>query len=120
VMGFFLWYVLQFGLTHIVILVAVPVLLFVLVRAMLRTIGIKPSALSHGELRDAVMGLAARAGVACNNLYLLPDNKWKMVNAFASSGRNVTLSQPLVEALTRREVNAMTAHELTHLKENHI
>jgi Zn-dependent protease with chaperone function len=83
-------------------------------------VGMRPFAQSHGELREAVFRLAARGGVTVKNLYVLPSNDWKMVNAFAARGSNVMLSEALVQALTRREADALIAHELTHVRENHI
>jgi Zn-dependent protease with chaperone function len=103
------------------VLLIVPLIVtFLVARNQRAAIGIRPFALSRGELRDAVFGLAARGNVSVRNLYVLPSTKWRIVNAFAARGSNVMLSQALIEALSRREVDALVAHELTHVKERHI
>src|SRR5262249_54947590 len=64
--------------------------------------------------------LAGRVGTKLEQLYLLPSGRGRLVNAFASSGNLVLLSELLVRKLTRREVDAVVAHELGHLAEKHV
>jgi Zn-dependent protease with chaperone function len=84
-----------------------------------RAMGTVPRALTVGDLRDRVFGLAAQAGVRVQQVYVLPAGKGRMVNAFASTGNIVMLTDLLLERLSRREVDAVIAHELTHLRRRH-
>jgi len=81
--------------------------------------GVKPQAITRGELRDRVFDLAERAGVQLRQLMLLPSGKHKMANAFAVGLREVMISERLLETLSKREVDAVLAHELAHLKHKH-
>ncbi len=76
--------------------------------------------LSSGELRDRVFQLAATAGVKLKSLYVISSAKSTMANAFAARGNIVLVTDYLLKRLTRREVHAIVAHELTHLKRQHI
>ncbi|HME08421.1 MAG TPA: M48 family metalloprotease, partial [Bryobacteraceae bacterium] len=76
--------------------------------------------LSGGELRDRVSALAAKAGVRVPNLYLLRSLVPREVNAYAMSGGNVMLTESMLRALPRREVDAVMAHEIGHLRGRHI
>lgn len=69
------------------------------------------------ELYAMVRELAARAGLPMPRVYLIPENA---PNAFAT-GRNpkhgiVAVTQGLLQVLDRREVAAVIAHELGHIK----
>ena len=77
-------------------------------------------AVGSGELRDRVFELAKNAKVRLKNLYVMSTAKSRMANAFAMKGNHVMLTDYLLTHLTRREVDAVVAHELTHLKKNHI
>ncbi len=79
----------------------------------------KPEALSRGELRDRAFELAAKLKVKLRQIYVVPAGKMRMANAFASSADSVLLTDYLVAQLNRREVDAIVAHELGHLKHNH-
>ena len=76
--------------------------------------------LSTGELRNRVFALAANSGVRLKSLYVISSAKSTMANAFAAQGNMVMLTDYLLTHLTRREVDAIVAHELTHLKRQHI
>jgi Zn-dependent protease with chaperone function len=75
--------------------------------------------LSTGELRDHIGALAAKAGVKLRTVYVLSTGKSRMANAFAARGNMVILTDYLLTHLTRREVDAVVAHELTHLHKRH-
>lgn len=79
----------------------------------------KPEALSRGELRDRAFELAAKLKVNLRQIYVVPAGKMRMANAFASSADTVLLTDYLAGQLNRREVDAIVAHELGHLKHNH-
>jgi Zn-dependent protease with chaperone function len=76
-------------------------------------------ALTVGPLRDRAFALARQAGVKLGQIYILPAGKWRMANAFASSGNDLLLTDHLLQHLSRAEVDAIVAHELTHLKHSH-
>lgn len=80
---------------------------------------ITPYALTRGELRDRVFELAHKAGVKLSQVYLLPSTHLQLANAMASHGNHVILTDYLVENLNRKEVDAVLAHELAHLKHRH-
>jgi Zn-dependent protease with chaperone function len=84
-----------------------------------RAIGFMPQAVTHGELREAVFGLAARAGVALAQLYVVPMRKSRLANAFAVQNRTVILTDYLLARLDRAEVEAVLAHEVAHLRLGH-
>ena len=90
-----------------------------LLRLQLRAMGIAPHALTSGSLRDRIFALASQAGVKLQQLYVVPMARSRMANAFAVRGNVVVLTDYLLEHLTRREVEAVMAHELTHLKRGH-
>ena len=91
----------------------------VLLRLQLRAMGIAPHALTSGPLRDRIFALASQAGVKLQQLYVVPMARSRMANAFAVRGNVVVLTDYLLEHLSRREVDAVMAHELTHLKRGH-
>jgi len=76
--------------------------------------------LSTGELRNRVFALAANSGVRLKSLYVISSSKSRMANAFAAQGNTVMLTDYLLTHLTRREVDAVVAHEMTHLKKQHV
>lgn len=69
------------------------------------------------ELHATVRELASRAGIPTPRLYLVPDGQ---PNAFAT-GRSpahgiVAVTEGIVDLLTPRELRAVLAHELAHIK----
>ena len=63
--------------------------------------------------------LAERAGVKLKQIYVLPDAKAQMSNAFARGDNAVMLTGSLLKHLSKREVDGILAHEIGHLKEKH-
>ena len=90
------------------------------IRKIAAAAGRTPEWLSTGELRDRVFELAAKAGVKLKSLYVLSTAKSRLANAFAARGNTVMLTDYLLKHLTKREVDAIVAHELTHLKRKHL
>ncbi len=82
-------------------------------------LGLKPEAATAGPLRDRLFELAARAGVRVRQVYVLSASRTKLANAFAVRGGSVLLTDHLLEQLSRREVDAVIAHELAHLRHRH-
>jgi Zn-dependent protease with chaperone function len=76
-------------------------------------------AISAGELRNRIFELAHKAGVAIKQIYVLPNRPSQLSNAFARSDNAVMLSASLLKHLSKREVDAIMAHEIGHLKEKH-
>jgi Zn-dependent protease with chaperone function len=76
-------------------------------------------AVTSGELRERFFALAERAGVRLRQIYVLPEGQGQMSNAFARSDNAVMLTASLLRHLSRREVDAIMAHEIGHLKEKH-
>lgn len=100
----------------VIALVAGVVGYFVTAWRWARAADLLPVALTVGELRDRVFALAENAGVAVKQLYVLPVSRSRMVNAAAAQGNLVLLTDYLIRSMSRREVDTVVAHELTHLK----
>jgi Zn-dependent protease with chaperone function len=81
--------------------------------------GLAPHAVSSGELRDRVFALASAAGQRLRMLYVVPAARMRLANAFAVRGNVVVLTDHLLAHLSRREIDAVLAHELTHLRLRH-
>jgi Zn-dependent protease with chaperone function len=79
-----------------------------------------PQSLLQGELRDHVFHLCQRAGVHLHQLYILPTPFIPMANAFAQLGDRILLTDQLLNVLNRKEVNAVIAHEIGHLRHRDI
>jgi Zn-dependent protease with chaperone function len=72
--------------------------------------------LTTGELKERVSALAARAGCPQVKLYISFSRHSQLANAFALPGRTIFLTAPLVHLLSKREVDAVAAHELSHAR----
>ena len=81
--------------------------------------GLNMQALDSGDLYDRISGLAEKAGVALQGIWILRTADSRPPNAFACSGQQVVLSDSLVSGLTKSEVDAVAAHELRHLERRH-
>ena len=84
-----------------------------------RALDFAPHAVTTGPLRDRVFALAAAAKVTIRQIYVLPMAKSRVANAFAVHGQTVMLTDYLLAHLGRREVDAILAHEVTHLRYRH-
>lgn len=107
---------LRWGLVLIVLAV---VSRLILVQLFLKSQDLTIQALTSGELRDRIFDLAKLAGVTLNQVYVVPNRRNKMVNAFAMQNGNLMFTQFLLERLTKPEVDAVVAHELAHLQYKH-
>ncbi len=101
------------------LLVAALAARVVLFQRYVAAMGMNLDAVTHGELRERIFALAQRAGVRLRQLYVVPMARSFMANAFAVRGHTVVLTDFLLAHLSRREVDAVLAHELTHLKRRH-
>ena len=72
--------------------------------------------LTAGELKERISELAARAGCPQVKVYISFSTNSQVANAFALPGRTIFLTAPLVRSLSKREVDAVAAHELSHVR----
>lgn len=86
---------------------------------LMKAMDLTPHALETGEMRDRVFALAAKAGVKLRQIYVLPAGKGNLANAFASHAGHVLVSDYLLRTLSKREVDAVMAHEVAHLRRRH-
>jgi Zn-dependent protease with chaperone function len=86
---------------------------------LVKLMGMQPQALTTGELRDAAFRMAQFLGVKLQQVYLIPSGKGQMANAFARKGNTIAFTDYLLSCMSRREVNYVLAHELSHLKLKH-
>ena len=101
-------------------LVAVSVVLLqILVIVKLQIVKDVPQPLTTGELRDKVFGMAGRLGVSLRQIFVLPAGKGQVANAYAAKSRIIMFTDYLLEHLSKREVEAVAAHELAHLRYKH-
>ena len=89
------------------------------IRLLGKSLRLSMYSVTRGELRDRIFELAARAGVKLKQIYVLPEGKAQLSNAFARSDNAVMLTASLLRHLSKREVDAIMGHEIGHLKEKH-
>lgn len=70
--------------------------------------------LSTGELKNRVSELAARAGHRDVRVLVSMSTRPQALNAFALLRNSVILTASLVRSLSKREVDAVVAHEISH------
>jgi Zn-dependent protease with chaperone function len=78
-----------------------------------------PQALTTGELRDRIFAMGSALGVKVTQIFVLPAGKGAVANAFAAKNKVVIFTDYLLRKLNKREVDAVAAHELAHLRHNH-
>jgi Zn-dependent protease with chaperone function len=71
--------------------------------------------LPAGELRERIDELMERAAVHANHVYLLSPAQWRLVNHFLGSAPFIFLTAPLLVHHSKREVDALVAHELAFI-----
>jgi heat shock protein HtpX len=71
-----------------------------------------------GEFKERVSALAARAGCPQVKVYISYSTRSETSNAFALPGKSIFLTAPLVRSLSKREVDAVAAHELSHFRDS--
>ena len=89
------------------------------VRAKIKVSGVAPEALTTGELRDRVFELAKRASVKIKQVFVLSAGRMQVANAYATGAQSVMFTDYLLQRLTKREVDAIAGHELSHLRYGH-
>jgi Zn-dependent protease with chaperone function len=88
-------------------------------RSRQKFLGMQPQALTTGDLRDRAFAMAQQLGVKLQQVYVIPSGKGQMANAFARQGNVISFTDFLLQRMTRREVNYVLGHEMTHLKLGH-
>jgi heat shock protein HtpX len=100
-------------------LAATPII-FLLRRSWLRASGrIRVRQIRSGELKERVTALAAKAGYPRAKVYIYFSRRSKLWNALALPRRGILFTAPLVQSLSRREVDAIAAHELSHSRHSY-
>lgn len=105
--------------TAVVLFILGFVVLVVAKGKLARLLGMQPQALTSGDLRDVAFAIAARLGVKLQQIYVVPAGRGRMANAFARTGNTIAFTDFLLSRMSKREVNFVIAHELTHLRLNH-
>ena len=103
----------------VALLILTVVILQVFKILKLRVLKNYPQALTTGELRDRIFALAARLGVTVTQVFVIPARKGQVANAYAAKNKVVMFTDYLLEHLSKREVDAIAAHELAHLQHKH-
>jgi len=73
-----------------------------------------------GSLRARADELATRAGVVPREIFVLSEKASKTANACATAKQTIVLNEFLINRFTKREVDSVIAHELGHLRLNHV
>jgi Zn-dependent protease with chaperone function len=85
-----------------------------------KAMGLTPYIVPSGSLRNRIFALAGQAGVKLREAFLIADTNGRTVNAFASSGENILLTEYLLSQFSRREIDFIVGHEIAHLQRKHI
>jgi Zn-dependent protease with chaperone function len=104
----------------VLLIVAGLVIKFVARAKLLKLMGMQPQSLTTGDLRDTAFAMAQRLGVKLQQIYVIPSGKGQMANAFARSGNTIAFTDYLLQRMSRREVNYILGHELSHLRLKHL
>jgi len=103
----------------VVLMLAAYISRVLCLRAKIKVSRVAPEALTTGELRDRVFELAKRAGVNIKQVFVLGAGRAQIANAYATGAKAVMFTDYLLERLTKREVDAIAGHELSHLRHGH-
>jgi len=84
-----------------------------------RLAGLELHAVTWGELRSRLFTMAETVKVPLKQLHIMPMARSRIANAFALNDQSVILTDYLIDRLSRRELEAVMAHELAHLRLRH-
>jgi len=84
-----------------------------------RLAGIELHAVTWGELRSRLFTMAEAVKVPLKQLHIMPMARSRIANAFALNDQSVILTDYLIDRLSRRELEAVMAHEIAHLRLRH-
>jgi Zn-dependent protease with chaperone function len=104
---------------NVLLLLAAYVSRVLCLRAKIKVSRVAPEALTTGELRDRVFELAKRATVKIKQVFVLSAGRMQVANAYATGAQTVMFTDYLLQRLTKREVDAIAGHELSHLRHRH-
>jgi Zn-dependent protease with chaperone function len=102
-----------------VLMLAAYISRMVCLRAKIRVSGVAPEALTTGELRDRVFEMAKLATVKIKQVFVLSAGRMQVANAYATGAQTVMFTDYLLQRLSKREVDAIAGHELSHLRYGH-
>src|SRR5512142_3588351 len=75
--------------------------------------------IEKGEFHDRVMGIAERMGARLRNIYLVRSSREHGEDTGCVSGGRIAFAEGVLSALSRRELDAVAAYELAHLRARH-
>ena len=93
---------------------------FPLARLAWRTMGLSAVEAPPGDFRDRVLALATYAGVRLRGVMIVSRDCGSFLNAFAMPAlRTVAITDQLLAGLSRREVDGVMGHEISHVRRRH-
>jgi Zn-dependent protease with chaperone function len=95
-------------------LVVTPIVVLLRRRWVRKSTGARTQQLASGELKDRIAQLAARARRPQVKVIISFSARTNIAAAFALPGKIIYLTATLVRSLSKREVDAVAAHELSH------
>ena len=101
------------------ILGALPIAAIARVRLDL-ALGFKSRLLKTGELRNRAFRLATEMEVELRRVYIVPQGKGHLTNAYAGGFGSISLTDTLSHSLSYKELNCIIVHELAHVKFRHV
>lgn len=90
-----------------------------LTRLWLRLQGLGRYELPDGDLRSRILELAQKEDVKLKQIYLLPAAEGRLAAPLMVRRRRLFLSDALLRALRKNEVEAVLAREFTHIRRHH-
>lgn len=80
--------------------------------------GVRFNRLKSGELRNRCLSMARKMGIELRSVCMVPAGKGHLTNAFGASNM-IALTDALPKFLNDRQMDAVIAHELIHVKYKH-
>ncbi|MFA4640334.1 M48 family metallopeptidase [Pyrococcus kukulkanii] len=117
VFGMILLFMATEGITNFVIFIIYSIGVAEVFSKLVKKVG-KGEVLT-GELSEEIRRICRRYGIKIRTIYVLKDDKpYALVSGFG--GKDVYVTEGLLEKLDRDEVIAVIAHELGHVKKKHL
>lgn len=115
---------LEIGVASWTVLVSATLSITFSVYPFLFKIALGARKLKDGELLTRLLNLSRQAGVPLSDIVVIPATRVHTLNAWVSGiwpqHRIVFLTEGLISALTREELEAVFAHELGHVRKRHL
>ncbi|MGP8227614.1 MAG: M48 family metallopeptidase [Terracidiphilus sp.] len=80
--------------------------------------GARVRLLMAGEMKERISALAARVGYPQVKVYISFSTRSPVANALMLRGKVILLTAPLVGLLSKREMDSVAAHELSHVRQS--